>query len=359
MEKHSNSQKTRTREVGRPLKKRWLRGLVFFIVGLCIALLLIVFGWPLALDLRPSAKTMRLIQKIALPGHAPVAFADYITVSGTMLYAGYTSQNQLVVIDTRTGKVIATVGGMMGVHGFAAAPTDNLGFTSNGGENSVGIIDLSTNHLLTKVAGGIGPDAIVFDAHDNLIYAADHSGKSATLISPVLRKPIATIPLGGVAEFAEADPVTGYVYQNLEDTNETIVVAPMLHSVIARYKTAPGDGPTGLALDTGNHRIFVVCGNKTMVVLDEQSGHCVASVPIGAGVDGVGYDPKLKRVYTANGLGTMTVIQQDSADHYHVLENVPTPLGGHALAVDPMNHRVYVICAGFGTAQIAVFEPTP
>jgi DNA-binding beta-propeller fold protein YncE len=83
----------------------------------------------------------------------------------------------------------------------------------------------------------------------------------------------------------------------------------------------------------------------------------VAVLPIGAGVDGAGYDPGLHRVYTANAVGTMTVIQQDSADGYRVLENAATHFGGHSLAVDPATHRVYVAYFGSVAVYDAVVQP--
>ena len=77
----------------------------------------------------------------------------------------------------------------------------------------------------------------------------------------------------------------------------------------------------------------------------------------GAGAEALGADlhPVLRRVYTANGIGTMTVIQQDSADQYHVLENAPTHFGGHSLVVDLVTHRIYV--AYFGA--VAIYDPSP
>lgn len=340
-------------------KKKWPRRLGITLGLLAGLLILLVFGLPLALSLRPAPKTVRLIQTIALPGHAAAVFGDYLTLSGRTLYLGGTSQNALIAVDTKANTVIGTVGGLAGIHGFAAAPEAHLGFASDGAEDKVGVIDLRTNTLLGKIPGGVNPDAIIYDAKDNLIYAADHAGKAATLIDPATRKVVGTVALGGVAEFAQADPVTGLVYQNLEDTSETVVVDPKRQAVVARWKTAPGEGPTGLTLDTANHRIFVVCGNKTLVVLDERDGHFIASLPIGSVVDGVGYDPGLKRLYTANALATMTVIQQDTPDAYHVLENAPTPFGGHTLAVDTETHRVYVASPGFGTGHISVYEARP
>jgi len=90
-------------------------------------------------------------------------------------------------------------------------------------------------------------------------------------------------------------------------------------------------------------------------VMNTETGAIVAVLPIGGGVDGAGYDPVLRRVYTANGIGTMTVIQQDSPDQYRVLENAPTHFGGHSLVVDLVTHRVYV--AYFGS--IAAYDPVP
>jgi DNA-binding beta-propeller fold protein YncE len=125
--------------------------------------------------------------------------------------------------------------------------------------------------------------------------------------------------------------------------------------VIKRYKLDPGEGPTGLAFDAARHRLFSSTGNKKLIVMDSETGAIVSVLPIGAGVDGAGYDPVLRRVYTANGIGTMTVIQQDSPDQYRVLENAPTHFGGHSLVVDPATHRVYV--AYFGS--IAAYDPVP
>jgi len=125
---------------------------------------------------------------------------------------------------------------------------------------------------------------------------------------------VANIQLGGEPEYAQADPATGVIYQNLEDTSELVVVDPQKQAVTKRYKLAPCEGPTGLALDAVNHRLFSACRSKHLVVLNSDTGEIVATILIGAAVDGAGYDPVLRRVYTANAVGNMTVIQQESAD---------------------------------------------
>jgi DNA-binding beta-propeller fold protein YncE len=325
--------------------------------GLIALILLAIFALNIYLSTRPAAKTIKAAGIVSIPTPFRVGrpFIDYMTISGARLYAGYASNGLVGVVDTATNGAVATIDGLTRVHGIAIVADRNLGFASSSGDNVVGVFDLATNKLLQKIPGGDGPDAIIYDEQAHLVYVANHSGKTGTLIDPMNLKAVATIPLGGEPEYPQADPMTGMIYQNLEDTSELVVIDPAKQAVVKRYKLDPGEGPTGLALDAADHRLFSSTGNRKLIVLDTDTGAVVAVLPIGAGVDGAGYDPDLRRVYTANGIGTMTIIQQDSPDQYHVLENAPTHFGGHSLVVDPATHRVYV--AYFGS--MAAYDPVP
>ncbi len=325
--------------------------------GIIALILLAIAALNIYLSTRPAAKTMKAagIVSIPTPFRLGRPFIDYMTISGSRLYAGYASQGIVGVVDTATNGTVATIDGLARVHGIAIVADRNLGFASSSGDNVVGVFDLTTNTLLQKIPAGDDPDAIIYDQQARLVYVGNHNGKTGMLIDPEIRKVVATIPLGGEPEYPQADPETGLIYQNLEDTSELVVIDPLKQAVTKRYKLDPGEGPTGLALDAADHRLFSVAGNRKLVVLDEETGAIVNVLPIGAGVDGAGYDPSSRRVYTANGVGTMTVIQQDSPDRYHVLENAPTHFGGHSLVVDPATHRIYV--AYFGS--IASYDPVP
>jgi YVTN family beta-propeller protein len=302
-------------------------------------------------DSRP--KTVRMAGTVHMPGSG--GFTDYMVISPEThrLYAGYRTENKLFVVDTETNSVVGSIDNLAKVCSVALVPERKLGFTSNRADDTVGVIDLTTNKLLRKIPGGHGPDAIIYNAAANLVCVSNHEGRSITLIDAATEKGT-TIPLGGLAEYVQADPKTGIIYQNLEDTSEVVVIDPKKSAVVARYKTGPGQEPTGLALDSEHHRLFVACGNEKLAVLDADNGKVIATLPIGAGVDFAAYDPALRRIYTANGgSGTMTVIHQDSPDQYTVLENVSTHRGGHALAIDPVTHRIYVT---YGGSEIDVFE---
>jgi YVTN family beta-propeller protein len=300
---------------------------------------------------------MKLAGIISIPTSFRVGrpFIDYMTISGSRLYAGYASDGLVGVVDTSTNQAVVTIDGLTRVHGIAVVADRNLGFASSSGDNVVGVFDLNTNKLLQKIQAGDDPDAINYDEQARMVYVGNQNGKTGMLIDPVTLKVVATIPLGGEPEYPQADPQTGLIYQNLEDTSEIVVIDPQKKAVTQRYKLDPGEGPTGLALDAAHHRLFSTTGNRKLIVMDTETGAIIAVLPIGAGVDGAGYDPVLRRVYSANGIGTMTVIQQDSPNVYRVLENAPTHFGGHSLVVDPATHRIYI--AYFGS--IAAYDPLP
>jgi YVTN family beta-propeller protein len=333
-----------------------MRVIRFLLKGLAVLIGLAVLGligFYVYLSTRPTPKTIKAAGIITVPAASsfPLKFIDYMFVNGSKLYAGYTSQGVVAVIDTATNQVVAEIGDLPRSHGIAVA--GDHGFATASGDDTVGVFDVSTNKLLKKIPGGVGPDAIIYDDKLRLIYAADHAGKTGTLIDPVMMSVVGTVQLGGVAEYAQADPQSGLIYQNDEDTNELVVVDPQKQMVAQRYKLGEGTGPSGLAYDPGNRRLFVTCDNNKLVVLNPDTGQVVTTLPIGSGVDGAAYDPELRRVYTFNGFGTMTVIQQDSADSYRVLEQATTHFGGHAGVVDPATHRIYV--AYFGS--IAAYDP--
>lgn len=331
----------------RPFRSVLLRGLAALTVAALVG------AW-LALSPGGGGRYARYATTISVPAPWKLTrnFVDYMTVAGNTLYAAYMSHGLVALVDLGSAHVISTISGMPGVHGVAVDRDHGLGFASSGRDSSVAVFDLQTYRVRRSITLAAGdPDAILYDRKAALVYVANQKSASGTLIDPVTQAVVATIPLGGGgAEFCQADPNTGYIYQNLEETNEVVVIDPLKRAVVSRFKLPAGQSPTGLALDPGNHRLFVTGMQKKLLVLDSGNGALVATLPIGALSDGVDYDPGLHRAYTANGLGSMTVIQEYSPDRYGVVETVSTRFGSHALAVDPVTHRIYL--ASFGSILV-------
>jgi len=116
------------------------------------------------------------------------------------------------------------------------------------------------------------------------------------------------------------------------------------------WSIEPGEEASGMALDNENHRLFAVCGNKLMVVLDALSGKVITTLPIGDGCDGAAFDPAMKRAYSSNGEGTMTVVQEINPDQFKVLENVPTLRGARTITIDRKTHHLFMSTAEYEVA---------
>ena len=115
-----------------------------------------------------------------------------------------------------------------------------------------------------------------------------------------------------------------------------------------------------MAIDRVHHRLLIGCSNKLAAVMDTGNGKVVTTVPIGQGVDANGFDPGTKLGFSSNGEGTLTVIKEETPDHFTVVENVPTRRGARTMALDEKSHKVYLATAQFGPTPAATAEqPRP
>src|SRR5436190_3901023 len=208
---------------------------------------------------------------------------DYLSIDAQAHKLYVTHASKIVVVDLEKDAVAGEIMNTPGVHGFAIAPDLGRGFSSNGAEAWVSVVDLKTLRTISKVETGENPDAILYEPGRGEVYAFNGRGKSATVIDAKTAKVLATVPLPGKPEFAAADPKSGRVFCNIEDKNALAVIDTKTHTVTAMWPLAPGEEPTGMAIDGAHHRLFVGCHNKLMAMLDSNTGKIIATVPIGAG----------------------------------------------------------------------------
>jgi DNA-binding beta-propeller fold protein YncE len=256
-------------------------------------------------------------------------------------------QNRVMVVDEDSGTLVGEVTGINGAHGTAVVPLTGHGFATSGNDQSVVMFDLKTFKAISRIPAAEDADAIIYDGASNRVFTFNGDAHSSTVIDPREGRLITNIPLGGKPEYG-ASAGDGKVYANLTDTNEVVEIDAGTATVARRWSTAPCKQPVAMAIDTIRHRLFSGCRSGVLAVSDYQSGKVVATAPIGAGVDGVGFDPALHDVFAANADGTLTVIHQDAQDQYHVVENMETPPASRNLALDPTNHRVFIVSAKFG-----------
>ncbi|MVN21422.1 YncE family protein [Mucilaginibacter arboris] len=301
---------------------------------------------------------------IPLPGDGGY---DYLAIdeANNRLYVSHgTAVN---VIDLATEKSIGMIGDMKGVHGIAIDNKLNRGFISDGRANAAVAFDLKTLKIIETIAltAVNGPDAIMYDPFSDRVFTFCGESNNAAVIDPKTMKQVGTVALAGGPEFAVSDG-KGRIYNNLEDKNSMDVIDAKTMKVLKNFSLNPCGGPTGLALDAQNKRLFTVCReNKGLSVVDETSGKVIATVPIGAGVDAVAYDPATKLIFASNGDGTTTIIKQKTADDYVVVQTLKTQVRAKTLALDTKTHKIYLSVADMvagtrnavpGTFKVLVFK---
>lgn len=249
------------------------------------------------------------------------------------------------VVDLKTSKQIGIIPAS-GAHGIAIAKDLKKGFISNGKDTTVTVFDLKTNVVIAHIkVTGAKPDAIVYDKITQRIFTMNGKGNNATVIDANKDSVIGTIPLGGKPEFCVSDGKAS-LFVNLEDKNAIEEIDAISMTVLRTWSIAPGESPTGLAIDCKNRRLFSVCDNQVMVISDANSGSVITTVPIGDGPDAAAFDPEKMLVYSSNGDGTLTIIK-DSANTYKVLENFDTQKGARTMALNPKTHHIYLSTAEF------------
>ena len=276
---------------------------------------------------------------------------DILTVDSAARRLYLSHATKIIVVDLAQNAIAGEIADTPGVHGFVAVPELQRGFSSNGKEAKSSVVDLKTLSTISKVDTGENPDALVYEPRRGEVYIFNHTGRSATVIEAKTAKVISTIPLGGSPEFAAADSASGRVYCNLEDKNEVVVIDVAKHEVVAHWPLAPGEEPTGIALDAAHHRLFVACHNKMMEMLDTTTGKVLATVLIGAGVDGCAFDDATQLAFASCGEGTTTIAKEETPEKLTVVQTLQTERGARTIALDPKTHRIYL-----PTAQ---FEPAP
>jgi hypothetical protein len=287
--------------------------------------------------------------------------SDYITADSDAHRLYIPRTNHVQVVDSTTGKLIGDVPGINGGHGVALVPDKHLGFATSGRANAVVVFDTNTFKVVgvRKVAGG--PDAIIYDPGSGMVLSMGHASGNVSFIDPAKAVDNAdgfdadkipeasgdtpSVEIGGALESAAADG-EGHAYVNVEDKNEVVELDTKAQKVLAHWTLGDAEGPTGLALDPKNHRLYVGCSNHAPI-LDSQTGKVLDTVTIGGRVDAAGFDPGTGEGFISCGDGNLAVIRT-GADGKFTATLIPTKAGAGTMAVDTSTHTIYLPVRGGG-----------
>jgi len=295
--------------------------------------------------LNATSQNYKVSKKIAVAGDDGW---DYLAVDDVNQHLFVSHGNVVNVIDIKSQESLATIPDTKGVHGIAIANDLNKAFITDGKENAVTIVDLKTFELIEKVIiEGQKPDAVLYDKFSQKVFTYNAKSKDATVLDAISNKIVKTIPFGGKPEFSVTN-TKGLIYVNIEDKNEIKTIDANTLEVIATWSISPGDEPSGLAIDLQTNRLFSVCGNNLMVVVDASNGKIIKTLPIGDGCDGVAFDADKKLAFSSNGIGTVTVVKENSESDFSVLQTVTTQKGARTITLNKTTHQLYLSTAEYG-----------
>jgi DNA-binding beta-propeller fold protein YncE len=309
------------------------------VVGLSLlaGLLLLAVGAVRAAD----GSGYKVIKSVPVPGEGGW---DYVAVDSDARRIYMSHATKVVVFDADSFAVVGEIADTAGVHGIAIAADLREGFTSNGRANSVTAFDLKSLKTLATISVGKNPDAIVYEGVTKRVFTFNGGSKDSTVVDAADGSVLGTLPLGGKPEFAVADG-TGKIFVNIEDTSELVEIDAQTIKILQRWPLKPCEGPSGLAMDRKNRRLFAGCDKNVMAVVDADTGKVVATPRIGLGVDATAYDPETGFAFASNGEGTLTVVKQKSPDKYSVLANVATKISARTMGLDLKTHTVVLPAA--------------
>jgi DNA-binding beta-propeller fold protein YncE len=299
----------------------------------------LVLGLSAVIMATPADGAYRLLQTISVPGDDGW---DHPTVDSAARRLYVTHGTHVVVIDLGSGELVGKIDNTPGVHFTVIDPDLSRGFISNGGAARLTIFDTRTLATIGEVkTTGENPGPTVFDPMTKRVFTFNLNSNNATVVDSKEGKVVGAFDLGGKPELAGTDG-KGSVFINLVQKNVVLQIDAAKMAPGQTWSVAPGEGPRTMAVDQQNGRLFIGCANRRMVILDSNNGRVIGSVPIGAGPDDSAYDPETRLIYISNGDGTVSVVQQETADAYRLLETVQTAPGARNMALDPKTKRIFL-----------------
>jgi DNA-binding beta-propeller fold protein YncE len=293
-----------------------------------------------------AAEGYKVTGKIKIGGEGRWDYVKFDPVNRRL----YVSHNTSVeVVDPDAGKIVGTIPQLHGVHGIAIANDLNRGFITNGSNtaNSVTIFDLKTLEKVGEPAAGKNPDAVCYEAKTKRVFAINHSDTTAIAIDAKTGEVIKSFPTGPTGEFCQSDD-NGTLFVNLEDSSEILQIDAAKMEVTKHMPLAPCEGPSGLAIDVKGKKLFAVCSNKMMAVVDIPTGKVIATPAIGSGPDAAGFDSTLGLAFSSNGGdGTLSIVKPVNGK-YETVDTVTTERSARTMTVDEKMHRIYLLAAEYG-----------
>jgi len=332
----------------------------------CVLAFALLILSPVVFQAAPQDSGYRVLRTIPLGGEGGW---DYVTVDSAARRVYIPRSTHILVIDADSGKQVADIQGMNGLHGVAVAPEFNRGFVTGNKteqEGTVYVFDLKTMMLTSSIkSNSIDTDSLLYDPSTKRVYVNNGDGMNLTVVDAATAKVAGAMPFNANPEAAAADG-KGSIFQDYEDKGQVIEYDAMKLTIKNKWPTPGCDAPVAMAMDKMNRRLYIGCRGKgatapgVMIVMNADNGKVVASMPIAIGVDGDVFDPATGDVFATcrdsgdGKTGATYIFHADSPDKISLVATVKTIYGARTVALDSKTHHIFSI----GTEKNDPVPPT-
>ena len=291
---------------------------------------------------------LQRIGDIELPPHVGAGAFDHAAVHRRtgLVYIAHTANDAVDVIDGASGRVVESIGGLAAVAGALVSDEHDLVFTSNRGEDTVGMFATAAPVKIVKIGVGVKPNGLAYDPVRRRLLAANvgdparRDSFTVSLVDVDARRRLAEIPVPGRTRWTVWDPAAEVFHVNVMDP-AVIVVVDAGRAAITRTVDVPSAGPHGLDLDVAARRLFCACDAGRLVELDADTGAVVRTAELAGVPDVIFFNAALARLYVA--IGDPGVVEVFDTRALRWVETVVTEKDAHTLAFDAARNLVYAL----------------
>jgi YVTN family beta-propeller protein len=251
------------------------------------------------------------------PAPKDVETAIISPVNGALGVAVNNSTNQVyvtdgahnvTVIDASSNAITSRIRVGPTPIGIAVDPNTGLVYVADSGSNLVSLINGATVANITVRAG---PTDVAINPVTKLVYVTDQLANSTSVISETSNTVVANITSTSTCALSfpsgvGVDPNTNRVYVTNKGTNSVCVINGSTNTFLANIRV--GNGPTAVAVNPATKRVYVadvmdpISSVGLVSVIDATSNSLIANITLGrfAGPSGIAVNTFNNRIYVAN-----------------------------------------------------------
>ena len=305
---------------------------------------------------------LKLKGAIDLPVHVKPGGFDHAAIhrASARLYVAHTVNDALDVIDCAGDRYLHSIPNLAGVAGALVSDERNLVFTSNRGENTVGIFSPGDEAGGFKVGVGVRPNGLAYDPMRNLLLAANVGDPAipgsftASIVDVRQRKMIADVPVPGRTRWTVFDPQSNAFCVAIMEPAQIVFIDADKPEQVAHVFDVSAAGPHGLDIDVKRRRLFCACDGKKLITLNVSTGRVLNELDISGVPDVIFFNAAFQHLYVA--IGDPGAIEVFDTEMMARIETVSTEKGAHTLTFEAERNKVYAFLPQTHRAAVYVDE---